>query len=97
MPRALLERIYVARYSSEMLVIHSGMLKCSAPKGADRSRVCCLTEGAESKFHVGLRVRRAAVGGVGATAVDVADIIKMAVNFKTVVLEEKTTLVGRRD
>jgi hypothetical protein len=56
-----------------------------------------LTEGAESKFHVGLRVRRAAVGGVGATAIDVADIIKMAVNFKTVFLEEKTTLVGRRD
>jgi hypothetical protein len=51
---------------------------------------CCWTEVGEKKFHAGLRVRRAAVGGVNATTVDVANIIKMAKKIKTIVLEGKT-------
>jgi hypothetical protein len=54
----------------------------------------CYTEVEESEFHVGLRVRRAVVDGVNATAVDVANIIKMTEDFKTVVLEGRP-YVGR--
>ena len=48
----------------------------------------------ETKFHVGLRVRGAVVDDVDATAVDVAIIIKMAENFKTIVLEGKAADEG---
>jgi hypothetical protein len=53
-----------------------------------------LTEVVEPKFHVSLRVRRAAAGGVNETAVDMANIIKMAKKIKTIVLEGKTASGG---
>jgi hypothetical protein len=55
--------------------------------GRERAEHSCWAKVGETEFHVGLRVRGAVVDGVNATAVDVANIIKMAEDFKTVILE----------
>ena len=62
--------------------------------GWRRAEHSCWTKVGEMEFHVGLRVRGAVVDDVDATAVDVAIIIKMARNFKTIVLEGKAADEG---